>query len=396
MFKSSLLTNGGWFGGHTKKSSSWLHILTTPESTAEVLLQEMLVLYWEAVQNEIGNIILTLKTWDRTDYAEAFPEDEDHSVHGFDTFLDQVSESSRHFAFSYGKQRDISSKDQKLYRCPRGPSVGPVGLEVGLGLKTAVRQTLQRQKTEPIKVRRARLLLQSAGFLDIDKLASYGAPLVTHGFWRKPRYAQLTLARFDRKSMPHFSPLHCNGCDKTIRGIHFWCSEAGCKQSIDSGSRYYICEDCFRSKNQTCGPHLIKYYKHCILQETITPEVSHVIYRCRKAPRIDANGQARSLFPVDPSLRHHSSANRANRCGLLKLGGQVAEAKHRGILTKQEKREVSLKKKKKKKKQQQQQYKKAKVLKKQNFTKELDADFLEVKGSEPTDRVVDGTDNDTP
>ena len=395
MFKSSLLTKVGWSSGNAEQSPSWLQISTTPDSTAEVLVEEMSKLYWGAVQREVGNIILTLKTWDKIDYAETFPEEEDDSVHGFDTFLDQVSESTRRFAFLYGNRKDKTSEYRSYSDVLEDRAWALSASKSNSGLKTAVRLKLQGQKKEDTKLRRARLLLQSAGLLDIDKLASYRAPLVTHGFWRKPRPAQLTLARFDRSWMPQFSPLQCSSCDKIIRGINFWCSEAGCKQSIDSEFRYHICEDCFRAKNQKCGPHLMKHYKHCVLRETITPEISRKICHCSGVSRIDANGKTRSLFPVDPSLPHYSSVNRANKCGLLNLKGQVAEAKHRGILTKLEKREASLEK-NKKKQQQKQQHKKAKGLKNRKSTQDFDIDYLEVKGAEPTDRLVDVADEDIP
>ena len=145
--------------------------------------------------------------------------------------------------------------------------------------------------------------------------------------------------------MPRFAPQHCNQCDNIIRGILFWCSDPDCKQSIGADGCYFICEDCFRTPGQKCGPHLRKFYKHCILQECVTPEISRKICQCTDVSRIDTNGNSRELFPVDASLSHYNSGISGSKCGLLSLGEHVAEAKHRGLLTKLKKREAVYEKK---------------------------------------------------
>lgn len=185
--------------------------------------------------------------------------------------------------------------------------------------------------------------------------------------------------------MPRFAPLHCSNCDKAIRGILFWCSEVDCKQSVAGGLRYFICEDCFREKDRKCGPHLQKLYKHCILQDIVSPELSSKICRCAAVPRIDAEGKTRSLFPVDPSLRH------SEQCGLLSLRERVAEAKHRGTLAKLEKREDSLANKRTMGEQ-----KRAKNIEKQKSKNDIDIDYLLNKRNELVDKMVDIADEDIP
>lgn len=70
----------------------------------EALLPELQKMFWSGVQRELIHIILTLKAWQHPDFRDVELEDEkDKEIYGFDTFLDQVNESSREFALQYGK-----------------------------------------------------------------------------------------------------------------------------------------------------------------------------------------------------------------------------------------------------------------------------------------------------
>jgi hypothetical protein len=70
----------------------------------EVLLPELEALYWEGVRGELENIIRTLNTWNRSEFSDVKVDDEDDTfIHGFDTFIDQVTEESRAFAIRYGE-----------------------------------------------------------------------------------------------------------------------------------------------------------------------------------------------------------------------------------------------------------------------------------------------------
>jgi hypothetical protein len=69
----------------------------------EVLSLELEELYWEGVRGELENIIWTLKTWQKPDFSNVtVAHEEDDFVHGFDTFIGQVTEESRAFAIRYG------------------------------------------------------------------------------------------------------------------------------------------------------------------------------------------------------------------------------------------------------------------------------------------------------
>jgi hypothetical protein len=68
----------------------------------EHLALEVEKLYWEGVRHELENILYTLKTWQKDEFAlVGLPEDSAESIHGYDTFLDQVNGQARAFAIRY-------------------------------------------------------------------------------------------------------------------------------------------------------------------------------------------------------------------------------------------------------------------------------------------------------
>ena len=78
---------------------------TSIPNPQQALLQELQQLYWNGVRRELMDIIFTLKTWQHKDFEKVALSDEtDQETYGFDTFLDQVIESSRDFALQYCEQ----------------------------------------------------------------------------------------------------------------------------------------------------------------------------------------------------------------------------------------------------------------------------------------------------
>lgn len=76
----------------------------TPLGLGEaVLLPELERLYWEGVKGELENIIWTLKSWQEPELSDVSVAEEGYNnfVHGFDTFIDQVTDSSQEFALRY-------------------------------------------------------------------------------------------------------------------------------------------------------------------------------------------------------------------------------------------------------------------------------------------------------
>ena len=93
-----------------------------------------------------------------------------------------------------------------------------------------------------------------------------------------------------------------------------------------------VCEDCYR---ESCYGQdgLVKAYKHCILEEVITPGASRNICRCSTVPHFDSNGRSRTLFPINKEDNHRNIEEGGKRCGLLKFKELVAEVKYDGMQT---------------------------------------------------------------
>jgi hypothetical protein len=73
------------------------------KSTKETLLSELLQLYWNGVSRELEHMIICLSEWQHGKLSTVkLKEEEDTTICGYDTFLEQVNESSRAFAMSYG------------------------------------------------------------------------------------------------------------------------------------------------------------------------------------------------------------------------------------------------------------------------------------------------------
>ncbi len=130
--------------------------------------------------------------------------------------------------------------------------------------------------------------------------------------------------------VPAFVPLLCHICQSTIRGIMFSCTEncePGASLKLVAGD--VVCEDCFRTPLANIQHIFVKKYKHCVLDEAITPAIARKLCSCSTVKRFDADGNAISLFPVDTQADHRTSAfTGAGRCRLFTLGEALAKAKH--------------------------------------------------------------------
>lgn len=72
------------------------------------LQSELETLYWYGVRLELENTIRTLKTWQQSEYTDVAVDDEhDNNLHGFDTFIDQVTQETRAFAIRYGSALSV-------------------------------------------------------------------------------------------------------------------------------------------------------------------------------------------------------------------------------------------------------------------------------------------------
>ena len=205
-----------------------------------------------------------------------------------------------------------------------------------LALKRGIQIALDsRPPNGDIVRRRARMLLQSAGWLDIDKFIEHRPPISGVNFWKRPMAPQLGLQSFDGDPTRLFYPVRCALCRRVVRGSMFQCTVEDCKEKGNEG---YICRDCQHEGKHT-NQHLTKHYKHCILNKGITSELSRQICQCGSVPRYDGGGHARKLFPINKHDSHRKTPNGAVQCGLLQLGDLVGEAKYDGILLKPDKKQ---------------------------------------------------------
>jgi hypothetical protein len=67
------------------------------------LLDELERLYWDGIAAEVENIVRTLRAWQQQPELAGvkIADESDRRIHGYDTFLDNVSQESRAFAIRY-------------------------------------------------------------------------------------------------------------------------------------------------------------------------------------------------------------------------------------------------------------------------------------------------------
>jgi len=329
----------------TASSSSGSHVTDAPEiervkigPAANHLHDAMMQMYWAGVRRELPYIILTLRRWrTRDEFAKTvLPDEEDIYIHGYDTFLDQVSHTSRKFGNRYRKfaKEDLKKMGAKTAKdADAAPSYTEALEDRGWdiysemqsdNIRHAIKIDLQeREYQEPdVLRRRARMLLQSAQFLDIDKIIEYREPEAMITFWKQPSQAQITVSTYDESCMPVFVPQLCFACDQTIRGSMF--------RNIKTDE--IMCEGCYR-KHHYGHADVTKVYKQCCLRKAVSARDSQEVCSCINVRRRDSSGRLRNLFPVDNDSEN--SENHLNpkgtsgkvRCGLYELTDMVAEAK---------------------------------------------------------------------
>ena len=91
-----------------------------------------------------------------------------------------------------------------------------------------------------------------------------------------------------------------------------------------------ICEECYRNLYYGKGAYT-KAYKHCILSEAITPEMSRKICKCLSLQQDTTTGEPQSLFPIEEPNKHKDTGNTGEKCKLLQLGDMFALAKYHGL-----------------------------------------------------------------
>jgi len=294
-------------------------------------------MYWKGVERELAYILLTLRRWQEPDCRAVFLDDEnDDFIHGYDTFLDQVGHSSRKFTHRYNQTlKGDPGKPPDYEQALEDRSWSETADQQSSVVKKEIRKSLENRIKAPLLKRRARMLLQAGGFLDIDKVIEYRDPEELLSFWKRPVVPQLSLHWSEAQKYPVFIPLQCSACKRIIRG----CSFSKIENNVRTAA---VCEGCYR-KLAYGHPGIVKDYKHSVLTRDITPEMSRAICRCTEVNSIDYHGHSKELFPVDLLENHLNASGTPGsfRCGLFELGEHVAEAKYGAILSRLEK-QISL------------------------------------------------------
>ncbi|KAK4122064.1 hypothetical protein N657DRAFT_635497 [Parathielavia appendiculata] len=267
----------------------------------ETLRSELERLYWQGIKAELENIIHTLQAWQEPEFADSPTSGEDDFVHGYDAFLDHVSQGAREFAIRHDRKKQESFRYE--------PALCRVAMDrraeyVSTKLKSSVRRGIE-------------------GFLDIDKLIEHRPPLNKS---QRPAIPQLTLAQDDSLQTPKLQALRCArpDCNKSISGSMF--------VSDDPKDPGTICEDCYWQHHYGDDSYS-KAYKHCVLQGSITPEKSRQLCSCRAVPHHDGSGIPLTLFPVNKEAKHNVGIGQGDvKCSLLELDELVGRAKYDGLL----------------------------------------------------------------
>lgn len=94
-------------------------MISKTEDPRETLVRWMRDMYWFAVEREITHMLLSLAEWQSSSLKDIELEDEhEDNIHGFDTFVDQVSRSSREYASHYGVLNPVTYNFPGQYILP--------------------------------------------------------------------------------------------------------------------------------------------------------------------------------------------------------------------------------------------------------------------------------------
>ncbi|PKX88985.1 uncharacterized protein P174DRAFT_516192 [Aspergillus novofumigatus IBT 16806] len=224
-------------------------------NAADHLLAELESLYWTGVNQELDCIVSTLRQWQQPQFQHIRSDADDTMVNGFDTFITNVIPPSKLIPPKLPSQ--VSTGLDVKGRVVRSAQVRAMELAAAK-TRTKVNvdvheRLLQRPVETDAAKRRARLLLQAAGFLDVDKTIEHSPA----GNRPSPLTPQLRMTKKGFKGCPRVSVLPCSECKRVIRESMYQAS---------GKSTQTICEDCYWEHHYG-DPAYIKQYKHSIASQ---------------------------------------------------------------------------------------------------------------------------------
>lgn len=240
-------------------------------NAADHLPAELESLYWTGVNKELDCIVSTLRRWQQPHFQHIQPDADNTLVNGFDTFVADVVPQSAQTPPQLPSQ--VSTELNVKGRLVRSAQVRAMELAAAK-TRTKVnvdvhKRLLQRPVETDAAKRRARLLLQAAGFLDIEKTIEHSPAANTPS----PLTPQLRMTKKGFKGCPAIFTLPCSRCKRVIRGSMY---------QATGGSTQTICEDCYWEHHYG-DPAYIKQYKHSIASQVDELMSKHTSCRsCRK------------------------------------------------------------------------------------------------------------------
>ncbi|KAK7619197.1 hypothetical protein IWX50DRAFT_233073 [Phyllosticta citricarpa] len=308
------------------EKSSWTYV-----GNARYKLKQQLVdLYWDGVRQELENILFTLKKLQEPRYDSIWKEKDAVDVdglYGFETFIGQVYERSRAFYRApYArstkswevKDRLMSTYEDGIYLKLESLETEHFSDKLRAGIKASVRRAAESNRLDPTE-RLAKMLLRSAGFLDIEKIIEHRPVLSNFDFWKRPTVPQMSRVELTEDQKPTFRPRECAmpKCGQIVHGSMF--------VRLHGNQQTCICEQCYRQKHYG-DKSFVKVPKHCVFSESIDAETSRRMCKCPEVPHLDQKGNPRELFPVNPREKHIEAG--PNTCELLRLNERLARAKY--------------------------------------------------------------------
>ncbi|KKK12544.1 hypothetical protein AOCH_000051 [Aspergillus ochraceoroseus] len=279
----------------------------------EHLAQELEKLYWEGARQELENILRTLRIWQRPEYAGvALEEDKNETIQGYDNFLDQVNQQARAFAIRYREEMgkfEGNTTGRDSDDVVRVVALDAIAEHSSAKVKAEVRRNLTTIPKLSGSHHLAWMLMQTAGFLDIDMLIEH------RSMWdkseKRPGIPQLRVRSSSKE--PEFQSLKCRKCKNPITSSIFASSH-----DPDHSS---ICEQCYWLHHYGDNSYS-KIYKHAVVADSLAKVTS---CNCKES--------VPSSSGVVINERRHWNLESGHSCHIAQIQHRIAQAKYDAVLT---------------------------------------------------------------
>ena len=250
----------------------------------DVLEEELLRLYWDGVRQDLLDIVSSLRHCLSVDTLEE--EGQDVKVEDYETWVDITRSPVPEYDSPGVSQLDTAFHRHAwdIYKTVKKAR-----------LHDDIRHKAQKRPSTDVAKRRARLLLQSAQWLDIDKLIEHREP---------PPQARLSPANLEqgvsKSSMPGFEHRKCHECQGVIRGSLYT------KIKVEGEHRLaypIICEGCY-CDNHYGEEGFNKNYNTSPLPKALLSGPVSAMCKCHGKLGIRSDKKDSRPASIDTPLRH--------------------------------------------------------------------------------------------